>query len=162
MAAIVYQTNKNTGITYAYESISFWDKDKQQSRAKRKCIGRVDKETQKIIPSRKRKTPPVERNTKRGPAPITCAARRFYGATYLFDHIGEITGVAEDLKACFPNRYRQILSLAYYLILVVVKTCEDTSGHCTGQDTHLDSLQSGLPTPYCAMEGEQQYQIWWI
>jgi len=27
MAAIVYQTNKKTGVTYAYESISYWDKD---------------------------------------------------------------------------------------------------------------------------------------
>jgi hypothetical protein len=39
MAATVYQTNKKTGITYAYESISHWDKEKQQSRARRKCIG---------------------------------------------------------------------------------------------------------------------------
>lgn len=117
MAAIVYQTNKKTGITYAYESISYWDKKKQQSRAKRKCIGRVVPETQKIIPTRKRKVPPVMRKTKRGPVPTTTAARSFYGATYLFDHIGVDTGVIEDLKTCFPDCYRQILSIAYYLIL---------------------------------------------
>jgi len=29
MAAIVYQVNKKTGITYAYESKSYWDKDKK-------------------------------------------------------------------------------------------------------------------------------------
>ena len=45
MAAIVYQTDKRSGITYAYESVSYWDKDKQQSRAKRTLIGRVDSET---------------------------------------------------------------------------------------------------------------------
>ena len=28
MAAIVYQINKKTGVTYAYESISYWDKEK--------------------------------------------------------------------------------------------------------------------------------------
>ena len=117
MAAIVYQTNKKTGITYAYESISCWDKDKQQSRAKRKCIGRVDPETQKVIPTRKRKTPTVGEKTKRGPVPSTWTARCFYGATYLFDRIGEDTGVTEDLKTCFPESYRQILSIAYYLIL---------------------------------------------
>ena len=117
MAAIVYQKNKKTGITYAYESISYWDKGKQQSRAKRKCIGRVDPETQKIIPTRKRKAPVVGEKTKRGPVPITYAAHSFYGATYLFDRIGEDTGVTEDLKACFPDSYRQILSIAYYLIL---------------------------------------------
>jgi len=117
MAAIVYQTNKKTGIIYAYESISYWDKEKQQSRAKRKCIGRVDPETQKIIPTRKRKAPAIKENSKRGPTPITLTARRFYGATYLFDRIGKDTGIIEDLKSCFPENYRQILSIAYYQIL---------------------------------------------
>jgi len=117
MAAIVYQTNKKTGISYAYESISFWDKKKKQSRAKRKCIGRLDPETQKIISTRKRKTPVLYEKAKRGPVPITRTTRSFYGATYLFDCIGEDTGVEEDLKACFPESYRQILSIAYYLIL---------------------------------------------
>jgi transposase len=117
MAAIVYQTNKKSGITYAYESISYWDKEKKQSRAKRKCIGRVDPETKKIVPTRKKKIQKVSTKVKRGPIPITSIERNFYGATYLFDRIGEDTGVVEDLKACFPDNYRQILSIAYYLIL---------------------------------------------
>lgn len=117
MATIVYQTNKKTGITYAYESVSYWDKKKQQSRAKRKCIGRLDPETQKIIPTRKRKKPAVEEKVQRGSVPATRLARSFYGATYLFDCIGKDTGVTQDLKACFPESYRQILSIAYYLIL---------------------------------------------
>ena len=25
MATIVYQTNNKTGVTYAYESVSYWD-----------------------------------------------------------------------------------------------------------------------------------------
>jgi len=117
MAAIVYQINKKTGITYAYESISYWDKKKRQSRAKRKCIGRLDQETKKIIPTRKRKTPVAREKPKRGPVPITWTARNFYGATYLFDCIGKGTGVTDDLKICFPDSYQQILSIAYYLIL---------------------------------------------
>ncbi|MBA3005600.1 MAG: transposase, partial [Desulfocapsa sp.] len=59
MAAIVYQTNKKTGIIYAYESKSYWDKDKQQSRAKRICIGRLDPETKAIVPTRKRLSLPL-------------------------------------------------------------------------------------------------------
>jgi len=117
MAAIVYQTSKKTGITYAYESVSYWDKEKKQSRAKRKCIGRVDPETRKIIPTRKKKPLEAGKRAKRGPIPITQVARHFFGATYLFDRIGEETGVTEDLKICFPVNYRQILSIAYYLIL---------------------------------------------
>jgi transposase len=109
MAAIVYQTNKQTKITYAYESVSCWDKEKQQSRAKRRCIGRVDPGTKEIIPTRKK--------DKRGPVPISDASRSFYGATYLFDAIGDKLGTTADLKKCFPDNYKQILSTAYYLIL---------------------------------------------
>lgn len=117
MAAIVYQTNKNTGVTYAYESISYWDKEKKQSRAKRKCIGRVDPETKEIIPTRKRKQSSAKTKAKPGPVPVTVPGRSFYGATYLLDRIGEVTGVADDLKTCFPESYQQILSIAYFLIL---------------------------------------------
>ncbi len=53
MSCIVYQTNKKTGITYAYESISYWDKEKGQPRSKRKYIGRVDDETGEIVTTRK-------------------------------------------------------------------------------------------------------------
>jgi hypothetical protein len=116
MVAIVYQTNKKTGVTYAYESVSYWDKDKQQSRARRKCIGKLDPETRQIISTIKRKMV-VSEETKRGPVPIVKEARSFYGATYLFDRIGEDTNVIGDLKNCFPDSYQQILSLAYYLIM---------------------------------------------
>lgn len=56
MSCIVYQTNKKTGITYAYESVSYWDKEKQQPRSKRKYIGRVDPDTGEIVTSRKRRS----------------------------------------------------------------------------------------------------------
>ena len=91
VAAIVYQANKKTGIVYAYESKSFWDKDKQQSRAKRICIGRLDPETKEIVPTQKRASSSLMKERgKPGPAPVTVATRNFYGATNLFDQIGEV------------------------------------------------------------------------
>lgn len=48
---IVYQRDKRSGITYAYESRAWWDKEKKQSRAKRTLIGRVDEETGEIVPT---------------------------------------------------------------------------------------------------------------
>jgi len=54
---------------------------------------------------------------KPGPVPMTQMQRCFYGASYLFDQIGDITGVKDDLKACFPDTYKQILSIVYFLIL---------------------------------------------
>ena len=49
--AIIYQHDKRSGITYAYDSHSYWDKEKKTSRAKRTLIGRVVPETGEIIPT---------------------------------------------------------------------------------------------------------------
>lgn len=49
--SIVYQTDKRSGITYAYESKSYWDKEKKMPRCKRTLIGRVDPETGEIKPT---------------------------------------------------------------------------------------------------------------
>ena len=46
-------TNKKSGITYVYESESYWDKEKKQPRNKRKLIGKIDPESGEIIPTRK-------------------------------------------------------------------------------------------------------------
>mgnify|MGYP007032359252 FL=1 len=54
MASIVYQIDKKTGAKYAFESVSYWDKDKKQPRSKRRYLGKVDPETGEIIPSRGR------------------------------------------------------------------------------------------------------------
>lgn len=48
---IVYQKDKRTGITYVYESTAVWDKEKKQSRAKRRLIGRLDPETGEVVPT---------------------------------------------------------------------------------------------------------------
>ena len=49
--SIVYQTDKRSGITYAYESKSYWDKETKMPRCKRALIGRVDPETGEIKPT---------------------------------------------------------------------------------------------------------------
>ena len=119
MVAIVYQTDKRSGITYAYRSVSYWDKEKKQSRAKRTLIGRVDSITGKIVPTdgrnRKKREGAVP-EIRDLPTPPR-VHRSFYGATYLLDTIGEKLGITHDLQQCFPDTYQQILSIVYYLIL---------------------------------------------
>ncbi|HWQ64896.1 MAG TPA: transposase, partial [Methanospirillum sp.] len=119
MPAIVYQKDKRSGITYAYHSISFWDKEKKQSRAHRTLIGRVDPLTGEIVPTdgRNRKKGEDKIPSKPGRPSFDCRKRSFYGATYLLDALGEKLGITQDLKQCFPETYKQILSLAYFLIL---------------------------------------------
>ena len=113
--AIVHQKNKESGIIYVYESISYWDKEKQQSRAKRKCIGRIDPKTNEVVPTRKKRVLKASKVCKKANNQET--TRSFYGSTYLFDAIGKEIGITDDLKKCFPDTYKQILSIAYYLIL---------------------------------------------
>lgn len=118
--SIVHQKNKDTGVTYVYESDGYWDKDKKQARSQRKCIGKLDPETGEFIPSKKylaekeleelKKRPP-------GPVPSVESRRLFCGSTYLLEAIGERLGINNDLLRCFPDAHDKILSVAYYLIM---------------------------------------------
>ena len=65
MSCIVYQTDQKTGAKYAYESVSYWDKDKQQPRSKRKYLGRVDPETNEIIGKKEREGHSADDKTDR-------------------------------------------------------------------------------------------------
>lgn len=55
MASIIKRLNKQTGVTYVYESESYWDKEKKQPRSKRKLIGKIDEQTGEIVPTSGRK-----------------------------------------------------------------------------------------------------------
>ena len=67
--AIIRQYHKDTDTTYVYESISYWDAEKGQSRSKRRVIGKVDPVTGEIIPTgrrgrtKKQQTPDTENGT---------------------------------------------------------------------------------------------------
>lgn len=139
---IIHQKDKRSGITYAYESTSFWDKEKHQSRAHRKLIGRVSASGE-IIPTDgrcSRNPGQLKKTRKRGPVPMNRIQRSFYGATWLLDQIGEKLGLVNDLRVCFPEDYRKILSIVYFLILgdnramMYFKYWSDTHIHPYGED----------------------------
>lgn len=48
---IIYQKDSRSSITYVYENTAYWDKDKKQSRAKRRLVGRLDPVTGEILPT---------------------------------------------------------------------------------------------------------------
>lgn len=62
--AIIKQYHKETDTTYVYESVSYWDAEKGQSRSNRKLLGKLDPETGEIVPTgkrgRKKKEPTAE------------------------------------------------------------------------------------------------------
>ena len=49
--AIIKQFDKRTGITYVYDSKSYYDKEMKRSRAKRTLIGKIDPATGEIVPT---------------------------------------------------------------------------------------------------------------
>ena len=119
--ATVKQLDKRSGITYVYESVSYWDREKKQPRSKRTLIGKLDPATGEIVPTdgrgKRRAQKEADPVVRKGPVPVVRTDRLFFGATYLLDQIGEVTGLTADLKTCFPNTYKQIQSIAYYLVL---------------------------------------------
>jgi transposase len=111
MTCQVRQVNKSNGIEYVYESVSYWDKEKQQSRNKRVCIGKIDPEHGAFVPS-KRLTP---KQASIKDLTITASAS-IIGPLLILDNITTKLGLDKLLKSCFPNDYRQIQMMAYYLV----------------------------------------------
>ena len=113
MTSRVNHVNKNTGVTYVYESVSYWDKEKKQSRNKQICLGKLDPLSKELIPS-KRLAPTPEQAALQDSA--TTATAEIVGSSIVLDAITERLGLGKLLKACFPNEYSQILTMAYYLV----------------------------------------------
>ena len=106
----IHQTNKKTGITYVYEAVSYWDKERKQPRNKKICVGKLDSDTGDFIPS-KRLNP--SQAALRDPK-VTASAE-IVGPSILLDAISRRLGLFKSLKRCFPDNYLEILTMAYYL-----------------------------------------------
>ncbi len=76
--AIIKQYHQDTDTTYVYESISYWDEEKKQSRSKRKVIGKLDPETGEIIPTGKRGRKRKEGSPAKLPEGDTTQLQRLY------------------------------------------------------------------------------------
>ena len=62
--AIIDVHNKKRGITYVYDSFSYWDKELKQPRSKRRLLGRRDPDTGALVPTRKREVAPAVASTR--------------------------------------------------------------------------------------------------
>lgn len=140
MATRVYHINKRTGVTYVYESVSYWDKEKKQPRNKQVCIGKLDPITKELIVS-KRLTPGyavktttlqsheaknvATKSTPTVPEPAVTVTAEVVGPLLVLDAIHTQLGLDDILKACFPKTHTLIKMMAYYLV------CEGSPlSHC--------------------------------
>lgn len=102
--------NKRTGVTYVYESVSFWDKTKKQPRNKQVCVGKLDPATGEFIPSKR--LAPAQAAVR---DPAVTASAEIVGPSIVLDAITERLELKKLLRSCFPQEYRQILVMAHYL-----------------------------------------------
>ena len=105
---------------YVYIDKGFWNAEKQQADHKREYIGKYDGKTftpNKTFHRLKAEYQQSITPAKTGPVPSGKCLRQFYGATYLLDQICANTGIASDLSRCFGSLAKQILSIAYYLVI---------------------------------------------
>ena len=63
--AIIKQYRKDIGVTYVYESKSYRDREKQQPRAKRKLLGKIDPVTGELVPTGSRGPKPKAEKTEK-------------------------------------------------------------------------------------------------
>jgi transposase len=112
MAYQVEHVNKKTGVKYIYESTSNWDKTKKQSRNKQVCIGKIDTATGKFIPSRRLN--PAQAAVR---DPSVTATSEIIGPSMILDRITSDLGLDKLLRSCFPQDYKQILCMAYFIVI---------------------------------------------
>lgn len=86
---------------YIYETESYWDKNKQQARQRRKYIGKKDLKSGKIITPRLSNKPKVSRD---------------YGIVYLLEKISHRLGLTKILNKYFEDDSKAILALVYFMI----------------------------------------------
>lgn len=106
----VYHKKRKTGVTYVYEATSTWDKEKKQPRNKQVCIGKLDPDSGAFIPS-KRLNP--EQAAVRDPA--VTADTKVIGQAVILDRVVDDLDLGRVLRKAFPDTWRQILSMAYYI-----------------------------------------------
>ena len=102
---------KSNGAAYLYAVKSYWDKEKKQARNKQVCLGRLNEETGEVMPSSRR-----QRTEKRAAAaPDVTASTKVYGPHLLLTKLAKDTGLTATLKKSFPDTYKEILSLAFFI-----------------------------------------------
>jgi len=111
MASITHHHNKKTGTTYVYSVTSYWDKEKKAPRNRQVCIGKLDKTTGTVIPTRPKKkiVEPVT-DTSEGTPSV-----RVVGPFLLLQKLSEELGLSQMLKQCFPDQHETVMSLVHFI-----------------------------------------------
>src|SRR6266849_1359182 len=117
MATRIKHYNKNTGVTYIYESTSYWNKKLKKPRNKQVCIGKLDENGEFVLSKRLRKGENEQRQHGVDKEPASTASAQIVGPAMILDKVEENLGLSSLLKSCFPASYQQIITMAQYLVI---------------------------------------------
>jgi len=117
MATRTKHYNKNTGVTYIYESTSYWDKELKQPRNKQVCIGKLDANGEFVLSKRLRKETNEQTRQIVDKESTFVASAQIVGPAMILDKVEEDLGLVTILKSCFPDTYKQIITMAQYLVI---------------------------------------------
>lgn len=106
-----YKTQIIKGTEYVYEDIPYWDPQKKQGSHKRIYIGK--KINGEFIPNKNYKLQQEIRLLRDS----AHENRSFCGAIMYLNHISRKTGISDLLQTCFPNHYKQLLSIIFFLLI---------------------------------------------
>lgn len=155
-----HRVNKKTGVTYVYEGVSFWDKKTNQPRNKQTCIGKLDPNTNEVIPSKRFTSgPEAERD------PTVTASAAIVGPSIVLDTIVQRLGLARLLKSSFPQDHQQILTMAYYLAARggPLSHCQAwCKGHAHPCNEILSSQRISEILPTITTDGKQTFLKHWM
>jgi len=134
MAYRVNHYDKKSGITYVYEAISFWDKEKKRPANKQVCIGKIDKDSGEFIPSKR-----LDDKQAAIRDPEVTAGVQIIGPAMILDKITKELGIDKLLKKCASETFSQLLTMAYYLVAKgnALSHCESW---CKGHANPLNSI----------------------
>jgi len=130
---------KVSGKTYVYYVTATYRNEKGKPTCERSSIGRLDEETGRLIPNRNY----YEIYLKQ-PAP---AATGIYdcGVNYVFEEVMSKLGISKLLKKCFPENYKEILTVAQYMLSegnVMYYLDDYTESHKTALNESISSAKS--------------------
>jgi hypothetical protein len=112
---ITFKKSPNNGTIYVYYITRAYRNSKGRPTSDEVVIGKKDPESGMLIPNKKYlelfpETPPMPQKNE------SLHKIADYGNTYVLTKIAEETGLSQILKNCFPLKWADILSTAFYML----------------------------------------------
>ena len=118
--AIVKIHNRTRGVTYVYESHSYWDKELKQPRSTRKLIGKIDPETGETVPTGKRGCPKgsADREQVKASHSVTPSSMPLDQSALIAEKDAQIRDLKKRLADADKEiaRYKRLISKATHLL----------------------------------------------